>query len=85
MPPYKGFSAIIEARYKASSYLEAISLQKVNLVVITRFIKTRIIYQHGYFYRLKVDGGLKNKGKVTEAVKELGYDLSIRLAYSSKT
>ena len=85
MPPCKGFSAIVEARCEASGYLEAMSLQKVNSAAIARFIKTRIIYQHGCFHRLKVDGGPKNKGKVAEAAKELGYDLSVRPAYSSKT
>ena len=32
-----------------------------------------------------MDGGPENKGKVAEAAKELGYDLSVGPAYSSKT
>jgi hypothetical protein len=85
MPSYRGFITIIEARYKASSYLEAIPLQKVNLAAITRFIKIRITYQHGYFRLLKVDRGLKNKGELINAARELGFQISPAPAYSSKT
>ena len=74
----------MEARCEASSYLEAIALKKVNSASIVRFIKTRIVYQHGCFLRLKVDGGLENKGEVVAAIKELGYKISLRPVYSSK-
>ena len=75
----------MEARCEASGYLEAIPLKKINSAAIVRFIRSRIIYQHGCFQRLKVDGGPENKGEVIKAGKELGFDVAPGPAYSSKT
>ena len=63
-PDNKKYKAIMEIRYKTNGYPETKALKTVNFIAIKRFFEKCIFYKYGTFIKLKVNNGLKNKGKV---------------------
>lgn len=72
MPDDYGCKAIIEAREQLSDYLEAAPLRAVNSANVAKFMRERIILQHGQPLEIRVDGGPEFKDQVTKACMELG-------------
>lgn len=64
--PYKGFKFLIVARYDLSGWVEAKLLRTFSSWTIAFFLWEDILYCHGCFRKLVIDGGLENKDIIAE-------------------
>ena len=84
LPDCKGFNSLVVARDDFSGWVEARPLHNPTSKKVAKFIWEEIVYRHGLFRHLKVDGGAEFKGAVIQELNKLGINRIVISAYNSK-
>ena len=84
MPKYGDYEFIITTRYEFLGWPERYVLTKADSKHVGDFLWRDIVYRHKAFYRLIIDGGLKNKGFVKVLTKRVSIYRLYIYTYNSK-
>jgi hypothetical protein len=81
---YKGYNYLLVARDDFLGWAEVKPIKTLISAKVTKFIYNKIIYRHGIFGKLKVNGGLKFKKKVIMELKKLGITRIMIFVYNTR-